>query len=117
MGSKSTNQTSEKKAVKESILTQSHSRVSEEGAEVQWQSSIDIEMEDDGEVADERERASDLQLIYAQNGFYNKSVNKTELLTKHVYYENLKDFVDETLCSVAAKISEKKLMTEKNNSF
>lgn len=76
-------------------------------AEVEWQTSIDIEMED-GEVPDERERSCDLQTIYAQNGFYNKSINKTEMLTKHIYYENLKDFVDEQLCTVAAKISEKK---------
>ena len=36
------------------------------------------------------------------------------MLTKHVYYENLKDFVDEQLCSVASKISEKTLVNEKN---
>jgi len=34
------------------------------------------------------------------------------MLTKHVYYENLKDFVDEQLCQVAAKIGEKKLKLE-----
>lgn len=36
------------------------------------------------------------------------------MLTKHVYFENLKDFVDEQLCTVAAKISEKKLISEQN---
>jgi len=45
-------------------------------------------------VPDERDRITDLQLIYAQNGFYNKSITKTQMLTKHIYYENLKDFVD-----------------------
>lgn len=52
-----------------------------------------MELED--EVPDEWERNTDLNILYAQNGFYNKSVNKTEMLTKHVYYDNLKDFVDE----------------------
>lgn len=53
---------------------------------------------EEGEVADERERLEDIKIIYAQNGFYNKSINKTDMLSKHLFYENLKDFVDEQLC-------------------
>lgn len=36
------------------------------------------------------------------------------MLTKHIYYDNLKDFVDEQLCTVASKISEKKQLAETN---
>ena len=50
----------------------------------------------------------DLSKIYAFNGYYSKSTTKNQMLEKNTYYENLKDFVDEQLCAVAGKISEKK---------
>ena len=37
------------------------------------------------------------------------------MLEKNTYYENLKDFVDEQLCAVACKISEKKWLTKQKD--
>ena len=50
----------------------------------------------------------DLDKIYAFNGYYSQSTSKQQMLQKNSYFENLKDFVDEQLCVVASKISEKK---------
>ena len=44
-----------------------------------------------------------LNTIYAYNGFYNVKERSKDLLT-----QNLTDVVDENLCKVASKISEKK---------
>ena len=54
----------------------------------------------------------DLSKIYAFNGYYSKSTTKNQMLEKNTYYENLKDFVDEQLCAVAGKISEKKWVSD-----
>lgn len=63
------------------------------------------------DVPDETESA-DLKRVYAYNGYYNRSNNKKEMCEKNTYYENLKDFMDEQLCSVAAQIAKKKELTD-----
>ena len=46
------------------------------------------------DVPDEKD-TSELNAIYAYNGYYNKSNKWEEMLGKNTYFENLKDFVDE----------------------
>ena len=61
------------------------------------------------DIPDEKDTA-ELNAIYAYNGYYNKSKGREEMLQKNTYFENLKDFVDEQLCTVASQISWKKAL-------
>ena len=66
--------------------------------------------EHESEIPDEDCKQVDLNTIYAYNGYYGRSKDKRDMLEKNVYYENFVDVVDEQLCAVASKISEKKAL-------
>jgi len=49
---------------------------------------------DDVDVPDESSDMN-LKMHFAHNGYYSRSLDKRQMLEKNMYYENMKDFVDE----------------------